>query len=261
MEKKIIFFDIDGTLYTPVNNGVTQIVKNAIQETRKKGHLCFIASGRPYGFIADNVKEIGFDGYVLANGANIKYKGQDLQTRYLNEYDVKTFIMKLKEKNIEYVLQTSTFCYIEQKQRCLLDFYTKCNIDFQNFRYDFEENDIFKQTIKIEIWVKDEEELEYVLLHNHAFAFELHPDHHSIEVYAKNVSKSTGILDVLDLLNIDKQESYCFGDGPNDIETISSVGCGVAMENALLEVKKIAKNITLSNNDNGVAKFIKNLKK
>ena len=81
MEKKIIFFDIDGTLYTPVNNGVTQIVKNAIQETRKKGHLCFIASGRPYGFIADNIKEIGFDGYVLANGANIKYQGQDLQTR------------------------------------------------------------------------------------------------------------------------------------------------------------------------------------
>ena len=259
MEKKIIFFDIDGTLYTPVNNGVTQIVQNAIQDTRKKGHLCFIASGRPYGFIADNIKEIGFDGYVLANGANIKYQGQDLQTRYLNEYDVKTFIMKLKEKNIEYVLQTSTFCYIEQKQRCLLDFYTKCNIDFQNFRYDFEENDIFKQTIKIEIWVKDEEELEYVLLHNHAFAFELHPDHHSIEVYAKNVSKSTGILDVLDLLNIDKQESYCFGDGPNDIEMFETVGHAIAMGNAIDVIKEKADEICLSVEEDGVAYKLKEL--
>lgn len=98
MEKKIIFFDVDGTLYTNELGGITDNVKKAIAATRALGHLCFVASGRPYGYIADNVKDIGFDGYVLANGANIKYQNHDLEKRFLNYKDVKELCQKLKEK-------------------------------------------------------------------------------------------------------------------------------------------------------------------
>ena len=80
MKNKIIFFDVDGTLFSADIGYVTQAVKDAIKQTREKGHLCFIASGRPFGYIAENIKEIGFDGYVLANGANIKYQDKDLET-------------------------------------------------------------------------------------------------------------------------------------------------------------------------------------
>lgn len=259
MERKIIFFDIDGTLYTNELGGITQKVKDAIRETREKGHLCFIASGRPYGFIANNVKEIGFDGYVLANGANIKYHDQDLETRYLNYHDVITLVNKLKEKNIEYVLQTSTYCYIDKKYENLLNFYKKCNIDFENFCYEFDEDEIMHQTIKMEVWVKNEEELEYVKSCYGAFAYELHPDHHSMEVYAKNVSKSTGILDVLRLLEISLEDSYCFGDGPNDVEMFETVGHPIAMGNALNIIKEKAEDICLSVNEDGVAYKLKEL--
>lgn len=259
MERKIIFFDVDGTLYTPIHNGITQKVRKAIQATREKGHLCFIASGRPYAFIADNVKEIGFDGYVLANGAHIKYQEKDLKTRFLDTHAAKSFINQLNKRHIEYVLETPTYCYLDRKQECLLQFFSQCNIDFQNFRYEFDEDHILEQTIKIEVWVKDEEELEYVLLHNHYFAYELHPDHHSIEVYAKDVSKSTGILDVLDLLNIDKKESYCFGDGPNDIEMFETVGHAIAMGNAIDVIKEKADEICLSVEEDGVAYKLKEL--
>lgn len=47
MERKIIFFDVDGTLYTPELGGISKNVKNAIRQTRSQGHLCFISSGRP----------------------------------------------------------------------------------------------------------------------------------------------------------------------------------------------------------------------
>lgn len=133
MEKKIIFFDVDGTLYTNELGGITDNVKKAIAATRALGHLCFVASGRPYGYIADNVKDIGFDGYVLANGANIKYQNHDLEKRFLNYKDVKELCQKLKEKNIEYVLQTSTVCCLDRNSQCLLDFYKKCNIDLRTF--------------------------------------------------------------------------------------------------------------------------------
>jgi len=257
--KKIVFFDVDGTLYTPDLGGVSQKVKDAIKEVRSKEILCFIASGRPYGFIADNIKEIGFDGYVLANGANIKYQNQDLKTRYLHYHDVKTLIEKLKERHIEYVFETATYCYIDKKQKNLLSFYRNCNIDFENFCYEFDEDEIMHQTIKLEVWVKDEEELEYAKSCYGAFNYELHPDNHSMEVYSKDVSKSTGILDVLKLLHISVENSYCFGDGPNDVEMFETVGHPIAMGNAMDIIKEKAETICLSVYEDGVAYKLKEL--
>ena len=46
------------------------------------------------------------------------------------------------------------------------------------------------------------------------------------------------------------------GDGMNDYAMIEKVGFGVVMENGVDELKKIAKYITVSNDDDGVAKAI-----
>ena len=259
MEEKIIFFDVDGTLYTNELGGITDNVKKAIAATRALGHLCFVASGRPYGYIADNVKDIGFDGYVLANGANIKYQNHDLEKRFLNYKDVKELCQKLKEKNIEYVLQTSTVCCLDRNSQCLLDFYKKCNIDFENFCFDYDEEEIMHKTVKIEVWVKDQEELDFAISCYGAFQYELHPDNHSMEIYAKNVSKATGILDVLRLLNIDIKDSYCFGDGPNDVEMFETVGHAIAMGNAIDIIKERAESICLTVHEDGVAHKLKEL--
>lgn len=259
MEKKIIFFDIDGTLYVPTLDSITPAVREAIAKTQAQGHLCFIASGRPYGYIAQNVKEIGFDGYVLANGANIKYQNQDLKTRYMNYKDVQELCRKLKEKHIEYVLQTSTLCYLDQDNTCLLDFYTRCNIDFENFCFEYDEDKIMHETVKIEVWVKDELELNYAKSCYNKFVYELHPDQHSMEVYAQDVSKATGIIDVLNKLNIPLKNSYCFGDGPNDVEMFETVAHPIAMGNAIDIIKERAEIICLSVEDDGVAHQLQQL--
>lgn len=253
MERKIIFFDIDGTIYFPELDGITQKVREAITKTRKQGHLCFIASGRPYGYIAKNVREIGFDGYVLANGANIKYQNKDLKTRFLNPIDVKKLCLNLQQKHIEYILLTADCCYIKEKYHCLLDFYKKCNIDFENFCFDYDEDEIINKVIKIEVWVKDEDELSYAISHFGNFSYELHPDHHSMEIYSSQVSKATGISDVLKLLDISINDSYCFGDGPNDVEMFETVGHPIAMGNAIDIIKEKAEDICLSVYEDGVA--------
>lgn len=172
MSRKIIFFDIDGTLFCPELGRITDEVKNAIKSVQKQGHLCFVASGRPYGFIAENVKEIGFDGYVLANGANVKYHNKDLTARYLNPEKVKELTECLKSKNIEYILQTPTLCYLNQSNQCLLDFYSHCNIDFHNLCYQYDEEDIIKRTVKMEAWTKNQEELDYAISCFQSFSYE-----------------------------------------------------------------------------------------
>ena len=96
------------------------------------------------------------------------------------------------------------------------------------------------KVVKIEVWVKDQEELDFAISCYGAFQYELHPDNHSMEIYAKDVSKATGILDVLRLLNIDIKDSYCFGDGPNDVEMFETVGHAIAMGNAIDIIKEKA---------------------
>ena len=43
---KIIFFDVDGTLKSFNNNGITEAVLQALQELKEKGIKIFLAKGR-----------------------------------------------------------------------------------------------------------------------------------------------------------------------------------------------------------------------
>lgn len=58
---------------------------------------------------------------------------------------------------------------------------------------------------------------------------------------------------------LNKKKQLLFGDGYNDLSLIEYCGYGVAMENAVDEVKERANYITLSNNDNGIAYCLKQL--
>jgi hydroxymethylpyrimidine pyrophosphatase-like HAD family hydrolase len=53
-------------------------------------------------------------------------------------------------------------------------------------------------------------------------------------------------------MELSPQEAVAFGDGLNDIEMLSLVGMGVAMDNAKNEVKAIANMITKSVDEEGV---------
>ncbi|PIB29475.1 Cof-type HAD-IIB family hydrolase [Maribacter sp. 4G9] len=76
-----------------------------------------------------------------------------------------------------------------------------------------------------------------------------------IEISPKSVSKLTAIQKLLvsgELL----QDIIAFGDNFNDIDMLANVGYGVAVSNAREEVKQIAKSITSSNTEHGVARYI-----
>ena len=47
MDKKIVFFDIDGTLVDEKTHDIPESTRKAIRELRANGHLAFINTGRP----------------------------------------------------------------------------------------------------------------------------------------------------------------------------------------------------------------------
>ncbi|AGR40842.1 Cof-type HAD-IIB family hydrolase [Spiroplasma taiwanense] len=78
------------------------------------------------------------------------------------------------------------------------------------------------------------------------------------ELAVKGINKGSVIRKVQQYLNLDNSNTsvFCFGDSFNDIEMFKEAEFPVAMENAIDELKQIAKFITLSNDNDGVAKFI-----
>lgn len=82
------------------------------------------------------------------------------------------------------------------------------------------------------------------------------PDQRLILV-PKGVSKWSGLLYLTDYLGIKRQDMVAIGDGLDDIDMINGVGLGVAMGNAAPEVKRVAKWVTRSNDENGVAYMLK----
>ncbi|XIF20013.1 MAG: Cof-type HAD-IIB family hydrolase [Acetilactobacillus jinshanensis] len=78
-------------------------------------------------------------------------------------------------------------------------------------------------------------------------------DPHVLDINRADVSKATGIQDVLTDFHWNGLPTYCFGDAYNDIPMFKKVQHSVAMANADDKCKQRADHVTDSNNDNGIA--------
>lgn len=80
-----------------------------------------------------------------------------------------------------------------------------------------------------------------------------------IEIMNKDVSKANGIEVLLHHLNMTPAQAIAFGDNYNDLTMLNFVGRGVVMQNAPEEIRKEAKYITKSNNEDGIYEYLKQI--
>jgi hypothetical protein len=80
-----------------------------------------------------------------------------------------------------------------------------------------------------------------------------------LEVMAYGVTKATTLEQLLGERGLGPAEVVAFGDMPNDIEMLAWAGLGVAVANAHPDVLAVADEVTLSNDDDGVAVVLERL--
>ncbi|WP_181039090.1 HAD hydrolase family protein, partial [Brachyspira murdochii] len=80
-----------------------------------------------------------------------------------------------------------------------------------------------------------------------------------LEAVNKASNKGNALKRICEIKKIDIKDTIAFGDNFNDIEMIKYAGIGVAMGNAEEIVKQEAYYITLSNEEDGVGKFLSDL--
>ena len=78
----------------------------------------------------------------------------------------------------------------------------------------------------------------------------------ALELFDKKCNKGNAVKNLANMLNIKQEEVIAIGDQQNDYEMIKLAGLGIAMGNAIDELKEIANYITDTNDNNGVEKVI-----
>lgn len=80
--------------------------------------------------------------------------------------------------------------------------------------------------------------------------------HYIMEAVAKSVDKAAGLDFLCEHYGFDIAETIAFGDSYNDTEMLKRAGLGVAMGNAAPDVRKYAKRVAATNDDDGIAKTL-----
>lgn len=260
---KAVFLDLDDTLLDNEKN-ISKENLEAIKYVKEKGGLVCIASGRSIEltkkyremadtsryiiysngagifdcdandklFSADIEKETCFDLYNYAIENNYGIRIDTAYGRYITDekYAVgfEILLQPGEGKDIisdNDILQISMITETEEKRKEMIDFV----------------NSNIAKTVKVENIFKTGRKEEFF----------------AINIINTSASKGNAINGLCKYLKIDIKDVIAIGDGINDISMIKTAGLGVAMENGDPELKAVAKEITSTNLDNGVAKILK----
>lgn len=81
-EKKIVFFDIDGTIYE-FGKGTPESTREAMQKLRENGHIVIICTGRPVSSLFPEVLSLPHDGIISGAGTRVEFGDKVLRNELL----------------------------------------------------------------------------------------------------------------------------------------------------------------------------------
>lgn len=281
---KLIVSDIDGTLFNS-DGKISNKNLEAIKDVTSKGIKFALVSGRSYGFLKGLSDEYGINIDAIGyNGTEIRDEnGNIIWKRYMDKQDVIDIAKFLEDADCLFKVFTTKgiVCKRPRKIRSIAEEILKSrNEEITDETIKSKENDILlsdlivsdmieyierkdSDIVKIEVIDSSRDYLNKISekVKGISEVFITSSYGLNIEIMHKEVNKGNAIKNFAQYLGIDTNEVMAFGDNVNDIEMIEEAGMGVAVENAVDELKKVANFITLSNNEDGVAyainKFVK----
>jgi len=251
---KIIFLDIDGTLFSFNTQSIPVSAKKAIEQLRRKGIKLIIATGRALCDI-NNLEGIPFDGIIASNGALcVNSSGEIIDQHYISKDNLRKLAKYLEEKPFACEFSTNKGNFINFENDMILTLSQLVNIPVPPIDVVSQiiENDVFQ--IGAFIDESTEKELLSDVLTD-CESTRWHPIFADFNV--KNISKATGIDRFLTYFDIGREHTMAFGDGGNDISMLKHVAIGVAMGNAGDEVKKAADFVTGAVDEDGIEQALK----
>lgn len=256
-DKKIIFFDIDGTLIDEKTKHMLDSTKEAIRIARANGHICIINTGRTKRLVGKGITDQAeFDGLLMGCGTMIEYRGEVLFHKTLS-YDQSVRILDaLKKYRIDALLEGRTENFSDSLENMYTESFKSFARGYAGRNYDTYENAPGNYD-KIFAYTDDSAAMEAF---QQEFADELdfiERENDFREIVPKGYSKATAMQFIADKLHIPMENTVAIGDSNNDLPMLKCANTSIAMGNSTEEVLEIADYITTDVNEDGIWNALK----
>jgi len=253
MKRKIIFFDIDGTIVTEKTHVCPPSARRAIAKARANGHLAFINTGRTFFNVGADIRDIGFDGYICGCGTYIHHQDKPLLAKSIPYERCVEIVQKLREYKIQGLLEGLHHVFFDQTEAINGDIADlRDRFGAQGFDTSKSWDDPKLDFDKFVIWVNEDSEQEK--FHSYiADAFDYIDRGHGFgEVVPKGYSKATGIEFIRQHFNIPLEDCYAIGDSANDLSMLQYVPHSIAMGNSTPFLFDLVSFVTKDIEDDGI---------
>jgi len=242
----MIIADLDGTLLRE-DKTVSERTLAAIERCKVKGIKTVFATGR--GSTASAlVPSYLFDGFIYCNGAKAYAGDVQVYCRLIPINNVRDLLVACDEAGFRVAAENNgihysnfnvakTFPQLRQFEE--VDFH-KHNIDTEKIYAIIDSPEVVKlirRYLSNDLYLQESRD---------GFAFVMH----------KDALKSAATASLAEYWDIDRNEIAAFGDDLNDINLLEYSGVGIAMGNALSDVKAAADQICDTNENDGIAVWL-----
>lgn len=249
--RNLLFFDIDGTL--AIGKEVPESAARALKEVRSQGDKVFICTGRPLGYVSRYFSEYA-DGFVCSNGRFAILDGEVIFDEPITHEAVLEIAQGIADLDGEVVFFDQQHGYYYGKKENMLKAEKAWGEGFLIHGLPDETIAIYN----FDIFFHDVDHLERIReAFKGRYIFNSHLPHPSADTTIVGVDKATTIKAIEKALNYPHDHIFAFGDGENDITMIKEAGVGIAMGNAIDEVKAVADYITKPILEDGVYHALK----
>lgn len=259
---KLFVTDIDGTLLPAGTSKVPAQNVEAVQAMVRAGVHVAIATGRMYRAALPIAEQLGVAVPIIAyNGALIKSSaGEVLSEQYMDEASVLGLIKFFEERKLHIQSYSGDELYVAERNN-LVELYEKSQkvtaieVGWDGLR------GITKNIPKLLGISLNPDELNDAMSEVKKIFGDKVEVTRSTPYFAEfmkgGVSKAGAIKILAEKFGVDNAEILAIGDSENDLAMITSVGCGVAMGNAVEAVKAACPRVTDTCENFGFAKAVR----
>lgn len=256
MDRKICFFDLDGTLLSHQNNRVPASTVHSFSILHEKRIPCILCSGRSFPELDElkQVHDLHFDGYILLTGA---YAADAMrQPLFVQAIDADTIgrtIAYLDAHHLAAVFTNARGSWMNRHTQRVVE------VQKQIHTEPFAVGDMKRihdgAIYQITVYAKKKEAenllAEIPTLRStwwHPLAFDL-TDRHA--------SKGFALRKMCTHMGYAAADAVAFGDGNNDVDMMEAAGLGIAMGNGSVDCKAAADYVTADIDDDGIYRALK----
>lgn len=264
MKYKLVASDFDGTMYDHTSPYIPEENKKAVREYIEAGGRFILATGRMYRSIRPYALELGLNGEIIAyQGASI----YDIETSKLlmnipmTCEETVQILKYIESKNAHCQIYYNDIYYIREMNDYAESYSAYCGIPVNLTHMplsEYVEKGRLEPTKIMVIMPPDsivsfhEDIMNKYKCYNYARSSEKF-----LEITSLQANKGVALDYLSKIYGIGRENMLAIGDSTNDIAMIKYAGCGVAVGNAMDELKAEADYITIPAKDNAVAEILR----